>query len=440
MGALDQPISNGPSGRSRYFGGVQDSPDGTDAMTDYQRANVDLRKKSQESNEAFRTAEATRRAEQAGQRAVGVQTRFDRTMNSRQSAQDDAQKRFDRTMDSRQSAQDDVQSRFDETMTLRQQTEDRQMKNQELLQRNDLMRLKRDADKDALALKHDSDVMDHVGKFDKEVESIQAAYADDPIKANALIVAAARKYPYVSKDERTMAQVKLSNDLLKEWGVHPHLATALWEVGQFDPASIPDKNQARNYLGTIAAKYPAVANNKAFADALKEKAVQIDPNEKPLAQRLSDAEAMSAAQAKGTASAKVGSVPETVATLYSKTKGELAGIISTAGEMKGAAKIAAKQKETEARTVLRDLERRHPLLAATPVPGLANPAAPVVPAAATVSLDIDGTKKILQEAGGAAPSVAPSFQTAEDVRNAFRAGKVDRATAEEILRKDFGHK
>ena len=304
MGALDQPISNGPSGRSRYFGGVKDSPDGTDAMTDYQRANVDLRKKSQESNEAFRTAEAVRRAEQAGQRAVGVQTRFDRTMNSRQSAQDDAQKRFDRTMDSRQSAQDDVQSRFDETMTLRQQTEDRQMKNQELLQRNDLMRLKRDADKDALALKHDSDVMDHVGKFDKEAEDIQAAYADDPIKANALIVAAARKYPYVSKDERTMAQVKLSNDLLKEWGVHPHLATALWEVGQFDPASIPDKNQARNYLGTIAAKYPAVANNKAFADSLKEKALQIDPNEKPLAQRLSDAEAMSAAQAKGTASAK----------------------------------------------------------------------------------------------------------------------------------------
>lgn len=133
-----------------------------------------------------------------------------------------------------------------------------------------------------------------------------------------------------------------------------------------------------------------------YPDAIKHPAVKewFDSNvksrqeflaTKPLDQRLKEAEAMSAAQARGTASTKVESIPEAAATLYSKTKGELAAVISTGEPKQEKDKITAKQKETEARTILRDLERRHPGLVSS---------APAAPAAAPVSQFKEGEIRV----------------------------------------------
>lgn len=83
------------------------------------------------------------------------------------------------------------------------------------------------------------------------------------------VLAMARKYPAaVLGDERVGKQLSHYQDFyVKNIGGNPDLPTALWEVGQFDPESLPPA-QAAQYLGEIAGKYPTVANDKAFADLL----------------------------------------------------------------------------------------------------------------------------------------------------------------------------
>lgn len=273
MAALDEKPLRARSGRSIYYGGATGS-DGGD-MTDYQRESLDLRQAATASTDAFRAAETARRAEEAAQKATATDSRFRDTMDYRRSTQAAAESRFRDTMDYRRSAQAGVQSRFDQAQALRQEMELRRQENDERTALQSARRLKLDVDKDARAIDFEEKKFNNVEGFDKEVSEIEAAFGDDPVAAAALTVAAARKFPLASEDKRTFSQLEHANKLLEKWKVHPKLPTALWEVGAFDPRAM-EPAEARQYLGTIAAKYPEVANDPTLSGTLKNKMEQVD--------------------------------------------------------------------------------------------------------------------------------------------------------------------
>jgi hypothetical protein len=273
MAALDEKPISARSGRSAYYGGGASSAGGD--MTDYQRQSLEMRQAATSSNEAFRQAEAMRRAEEAAQKSTTADSRFRDTMNYRRGTQAAAESRFRDTMDYRRSAQAGVQSRFDQAQALREEMEARRQENDERTALQSARRLKLDVDKDARAIEFEEKKFQNVEGFDREVSQIEAMWGDDPVRVAAMTVSAARKFPLATEDKRTFSQVEHSRKLLEKWQVHPKLPTALWEASEFDPRTMGAAD-ARQYLGTIAAKYPEVANDSTLAATLKAKMEQVD--------------------------------------------------------------------------------------------------------------------------------------------------------------------
>jgi hypothetical protein len=273
MAALDEKPIRARSGRSIYYGGDTGSAGGD--MTDYQQQSLEMRQAATSSNESFRQAEAMRRAEEAAQKATATDSRFRDTMEYRRGTQAAAESRFQDTMDYRRSAQAGVQSRFDQAQALREEMEARRQENDERTALQSARRLKLDVDKDARAIEFEEKKFQNVESFDKEVSQIEEMWGDDPVRVAAMTVAAARKFPLATEDKRTFSQVDHSSKLLEKWQVHPKLPTALWEASEFDPRTM-DAADARQYLGTIAAKYPEVANDSTLAATLKAKMEQVD--------------------------------------------------------------------------------------------------------------------------------------------------------------------
>lgn len=222
--------------------------------------------------------------------------------------------------------------------------------------------------------------LDQFGGFMQEEDALAQKYGRYTQPFLAGVLSMAKKYPAaVMADPRLGAKLNHYGETFQQNGGHPDLPTALWEAAQFDPTTLPP-DQARQYIGQIVSKYPGVAGDKAFSSLLEDKAKQVAAREAKmgapdeLKQKVAEAEALSAAHAKGTASVKP-SEPDS----YEKWNKEIASARIAHGG-------TGQNTDFLPPDVLKGFTDRAAALDAANVK--------------KTPLDVTGAKKLLEEAGG----------------------------------------